>query len=313
MNNSPEVTVAICCYNAAKYLPLLLDQLVMQSCPFAWEILIIDNNSDDNSNAIITQFATTSHIPIRTVLEPSQGIPHARNRAIIESKKSTFLAFIDADELPAKNWLMAAINCLNAHSADCVGGEIELDLSYCPAWLSNNLLPFLGQVNHRDHSFQIVDRNTPIWSGNIAFRLSLFNQGLRFDTRYNREGKGIGGGEDGILFRHLLASDNRIFYEPEMRITHLIPEAKLTRSYFLKLHYIAGKKVGLYELAIDKNRSIFGVPRYMFFLFGKKTIHALMLFIIQHKNHMREAMNATHLLGQIIGLSQLRTGTSIND
>lgn len=304
MNHSPEATVAICCYNASEYLPKLLGLLLKQSCPVLWEILIVDNNSSDNSVNIVKDFTKTSKIPVRFVQETEQGIPYARNRAIEESKNSTFLVFIDADELPDKNWLVTAIKSLQTHSADCVGGEIGLDLSHRPAWLCDSMLPFLGQVKHGNKPFKIQDRSTPIWSGNIAYRLSLFKGTLPFDTRYNRKGKGIGGGSDGILFRKLLESDCVMRYEPEMRIIHLIPPEKLTRYYFLKLHFIAGKKAGLYELDVANGRKIFDVPLYMFLLFGKKTLTTLKLFITQHSDYMREAMNASHLLGQIMGLSQ---------
>lgn len=302
MNAPPQVTVAICCYNAAEYLPKLFDQLVKQSCPLSWEILVIDNNSTDNSETIINDFAKSSIVPIRMVKETQLGIPFARNRAISESWSSTFLAFIDSDELPDTNWLATAITSLQTQTADSVGGEIELDLSLRPAWLSDSLLPFLGQVNYGNHPFPIQDRSTPIWSGNIAYRLSLFAGTPPFDTRYTRKGKGIGGGSDGILFRQLLASGAMMLYEPEMRIKHIIPKEKLTRRYFLKLHFIAGKKSGLYELSNTQGTSIFGVPRYMFLLFIKKILTALKFFTLNHSEYMREAMNAAHLLGQIIGL-----------
>jgi len=304
MNNTSQVTVAICCYNAEKYLPKLLDQLTGQSCPLPWEILIVDNNSHDNSVQIIDSFTKSSKTSIRYVLESEQGIPYARNRAIEESTNSEFLVFIDADELPDINWLSSAINCLKTHSADCVGGEIDLELVSRPAWLCDNLLPFLGLVKHGHQPFQIKDRSTPVWSGNIAYRMSLFNGGLRFDTRYNRKGKGVGGGEDGMMFRHLLETNSPMFYEPKMRIVHLIPPEKLTRSYFLKLHYIAGKKFGLYELSANKNKAILGVPRYMFLLVARQCLTTLKFTIIRHPGYMREAMNVSYFLGQMIGLAQ---------
>ena len=303
MNTPPEVTVAICCYNAEKYLPKLLELLIQQSCPLPWEVLIVDNNSNDNSSCIIKDFSKKSNTPVRYVLELEQGIPYARNRAIMESKGSTFLAFIDADELPDKNWLTTAIGSLQANSADCVGGEIGLDLPQRPAWLCDNLLPFLGQVNHGNTSFQIQDGSTPVWSGNIAYRMSLFSDDLCFDVRYNRKGQGIGGGSDAVLFLKLLEAKCLIYYEPEMRIIHLIPHEKLTRTYFLKLHYISGKKNGLYEINIGGVRKIFGVPRYMLLLVGMKLLTTLKLFIT-NRPYMREAMNLSHLIGQIVGLSQ---------
>lgn len=304
MTHSIEVTVAICCYNAANFLPNLLAQLVKQNCPLPWEILLINNNSTDNSVEIISHFSKSSSIPIRYILESEQGIAFARNRAIKESQASTFLAFIDADELPGKAWLSTAIDSLQNHSSDCVGGKIDIDLLTRPKWLCDSLLPFLGLLDHGSTPMKIINDKTPIWSGNIAYRLSLFKGGEPFDTRYNRKGKGIGGGEDSILFRKLLASNCYMRYEPKMQIVHHIPPEKLRRYYFVMLHFISGKKVGLFEFKLDSKNCIFGVPPYMFLLFFKKTLLALRLLITGHGYYMREAMNASHFLGQIIGLIQ---------
>lgn len=300
---SNQITVAICSYNGADYLPNLLKELVSQQCSIPFEVLIVDNNSTDNTQAIIKNYAESSAIPIRYVNETEQGIPFARNRAIEESLSNRYLAFIDADEIPEKAWLQAAVRTLSDEAIDCVGGKISIALPYRPAWLSDELLPFYGEVNHSNQPFRIIDRSTPIWSGNIAYNTRIFHQGLRFDTRYNRKGKGIGGGEDGIMFRYFLQHDFALVYEPEMEIFHLIPDEKIKRGYFLKLHYIAGKKTGLYELNTD-GKKIFGIPGFMFVQLFKKMYLVLYLRFVKPYAYMREAMNLTYQLGMIHGCAK---------
>ena len=305
MNSSPQVknqiTVAVCSYNSAHYLPTLIEKLLTQDCPIPFEVLIIDNNSTDDTHKLVSHFAATSNTPIRYVNEFEQGIAFARNRAIEESLSSRYLAFIDADEIPEKAWLQAAVRNLSDETIDCVGGKISISLPFRPAWLSDDLLPFYGEVNHSNQSFRIVDSLTPIWSGNIAYNTRIFQQGLRFDTRYNRKGKGIGGGEDGIMFHYFLQNHLTLVYEPEMEILHLIPDEKIKRRYFLKLHYLAGKKAGLYEMNPD-GKNIFGIPGYMFLQLFKKTYQALYIRIVKPSTYMREAMNLTYHLGMMIGL-----------
>ncbi len=300
-NKDDLITVAVCCYNAAHYLVNLIESIAALECPIPFEILIIDNNSSDNTKEIVQNFTLNLHIPTRYVFEKEQGIPFARNRAIEESSESLYLAFIDADEIPDKKWLSAAVNGLSNYNADCVGGKIIVDIYHHPKWMNDSILPFLGKIDYGDKPFRVTDKTTPVWSGNIAYRTSIFSDGLRFDTRYNREGTGIGGGEDGVLFRELLSQPYHIRYEPDMRIKHLIPDSKIKRSYFLKLHYIAGKKSGLYEMKIQ-HPLILGIPRFMYFQLLKKIAYSVRLFIIQHKEYLREAMNATNQLGVMIGL-----------
>jgi len=215
-----QITVAVCCFNAAHYLPDLLEKLISQNCTIPFEVLIVDNNSTDNTELLIADCVAKNELSIRYVKEHQQGIAYARNRAIEESLYSQYLAFIDADELPKESWLQTAVSTLSKQDVDCVGGKISVLLPYRPSWLSNDLLPFYGEVNHSMTSFRITDRSTPIWTGNIAYNTRIFQQGLRFDTRYNRKGKGIGGGEDVIMFNYFLQNNLTIIYNPYMEILH---------------------------------------------------------------------------------------------
>ncbi len=299
----PRLTVAVCSYNSAPYLAELLPALAGLACPVPFEILVVDNNSTDHTRQLVTELQSRLEIPLRYVLERNQGIPHARNRAIEACMERDFMAFIDADELPDPLWLSGACEGLIDQGADCVGGRIDLDLPTRPRWLSDSLLPFLGYLDHGDRPFRVVDRTTPVWSGNVAYRMQLFrNGGIRFDHRYNRAGSGIGGGSDGILFRVLLKRGIPIQYQPRMRIVHRIPAEKLRRSYFLRLHYTSGRKAGLFE-AVPEGRTLLGAPRYMYPQLLRKTRDALLQFIRRDPEYLRTLMNAAHLLGTMRGLN----------
>ena len=295
-----QITVAVCCYNAAHYLPNLIEKLSIQDCSIPFEVLIINNNSNDNTQELISRLAAVHSVTLRLVNEFEQGIAFARNRAIEESLSSRYLAFIDADELPGESWLQAAINVLRDDEVDCVGGKISVSLISRPKWLSDDLLPFYGAVNYSNQKFQIHELLTPIWCGNIAYNMRIFHQGLRFDIRYNRKGNVLGGGEDSMMFRYLLKNNFKLIYEPRMEILHLIPDEKIKRGYFLKIHYIAGKKSGLYEMDFA-GKKIFGVPRFMFLQLCKKTYWVLHLRFVKPFVYMREAMNVTYQLGKMVG------------
>jgi hypothetical protein len=189
---------------------------------------------------------------------------------------------------------------LSDDETDCVGGKISISLSLRPKWLSDSLLPFYGEVNYSHQAFRIIDSSTPIWSGNIAYNTRIFQLGLRFDTRYNRKGNALGGGEDSMLFRYLLQNNFTLRYEPDMAIVHLIPDEKIKRRYFLMIHFIAGKKYGYYEMDYEGNK-IVGVPWFMFMQLGKKTYHVLYLRLVKPYAYMREAMNLTYQMGMMVG------------
>ena len=304
-NMKKKLTVAICSYNRAERLPKLVQALRKLSCPIPFEILIVDNNSTDATQKVVNQLIQLKEgAPVRCVLEGNQGIAFARNRAIEESLAGDFLLFIDDDELPSSQMLEAAVYSLDTEKAVCVGGKITINFGIFsrPNWLIDDLLPFYGEIDYGKNAFWIADSSTPIWSGIVAYQTNLFanNSDLRFDTRYNRKGKGIGGGEDGILFQELLKRKVKIRYQPDMAVDHFVEAWKIKRSYFIKLHFIAGRKYGQFQMD-SYDRAILGVPPFMFRQLLWQIGQTLNLFFFRKPGTLRQAMNASHALGSIWG------------
>jgi glycosyltransferase involved in cell wall biosynthesis len=297
-----RITVAICVYNGADRLAGLVHALRQQACPMSAEILIVDNNSTDKTQDIALSLIHGGSSPVRLVQETQQGIPFARNRAIEEALGSDHLAFIDIDELPGPTWLEAAVDALEREGAECVGGAIRVRFpsQEPPPWLQDDLLGFLGHVDHGDHAFWVESPDTPVWSGNVAYRTRVFANGLRFDTRYNRSRDQIGGGEDSVLLRRILKDRVRIRYRPDMLIEHFVDERRLTRRYFLRLHFAAGQKFGEYELS-PAGRQLMGVPPYLIHQTGRQFLKTLRMLMTRDPGALRQAMNATHALGSIEG------------
>lgn len=258
------ITVSICSYNGAESLPGLIKELRAQYSPVTAEILVVDNNSTDDTGSVVASCAREDGIPLRYVFESRQGITYARNRAIEEARCNEFLAFIDADELPEPGWLASAVDALQNEKADCAGGVIKVKYpdKGAPRWMTDELSGFLGQLNHGNTALWITDKFTPVWSGNIAYRTEVFRDELRFDSRYDRRGKGVGGGSDAIMFRALIDRKFRIRYRPDMIINHLVEPEKLRRRYFLRLHYLTGRKFGEFEMQ-DTAGGLFGIPPHM--------------------------------------------------
>ena len=300
-----RLTVAICSYNRAYRLHNLVTALRAQKCPVPFEILIVDNNCTDNTQQVVQELSKLNGVPLRYVKEKQQGIVYARNRAIEETKNSTYLSYIDDDEFPCPNWLKVAVDALEREGADCVGGEIRIRLPFTKriSWLEDELLGFLGAVNYSSAPFWITEHHTPIWSGNIAYKTSIFADGLRFDSRYNREGLSIGGGEDAIMFYTLIERGMRIRYRPDMAIQHFIEESKLKRRYFLKLHFLSGQKFGQYADGKYK-RTIFGVPPFMLIQAAHQWNRALLKFLKHESGALRQSMNGAYATGMIVGRIQ---------
>ncbi len=306
MNSTFEnkfLSFAFCTFNRAERLEKLIHLMRAQQSPCPFEILVINNNSQDNTLKILENLAALPGPSLRFVTETEQGIVAARNRALEEAMKSDILIFIDDDEIPLPGLVAEACHAIFHEGADCAGGKVQVDFSELqkPKWLTDDLLGFLAEVNHGNQAFWISDEKTPVWTANIAYNMNIFRSvpSLRFDKRYDRKGKAIGGGEDVAMFKMLLNKNYSIRYSPEMKVLHSVEPWRLHRRYFLKLHFLSGFKTALYEMP-QYEKCVMGVPLFLFPQLARHFFYCLLL-LCKRRSYMRQAMNVTHAAGLIFG------------
>src|SRR6476646_4081117 len=101
-----DATIAICTWNRADLLAQTLEQLTSLAPPahVDWEILIVNNNCTDHTDAVIAAFR--DRLPLRRVVEAVPGLCHARNCALRQAK-GTWVIFTDDDVLVDEQWLCA--------------------------------------------------------------------------------------------------------------------------------------------------------------------------------------------------------------
>ena len=309
----PMLTFAFCTFNRADRLERLISTMRAQQCPVPFEILIVNNNSTDNTLEILNRLAKQPGPPLRIVTESVQGIVSARNRAIEESLDRDILVFIDDDETPLPGLIESAYNAIVKEGAECVGGKVIMDFSQHarPAWLGDELLGFLAAVDHGKEPFWIQDTGTPVWTANVAYDMCLFRDdpNLRFDKRYDRKGNVVGGGSDAMMFRSLLERKVPMRYCPGMIVLHSVDPWRLKRSYFLKLHYRAGLRVGQHALPIYP-RTILGLPPFLIVQCLVQGLRTMKILVTRQTGFIRQSMNTAHALGCLVGYfrrTRLRT------
>ena len=300
----PVLVYTVCTWNRADRLPRLLRAMRAQSCPVPFEVLVVDNNSTDETRAVVERIAAEAGgAPVRYVFEPEQGIVPARNRAIEETLRaaSRYLVFVDDDEIPRSDLLAVAYDALDRECADCVGGRICVAVPDGYEWIDAELRGFLGELDHGENAFWVEGRETPVWSGNVAYRLDLFRSdgALRFDRRYDRKGAQVGGGSDAAMFWALLDRGARIRYRPDMVVVHEVEPWRLRRSYFLRLHARGGYRRGRYRFHA-RGRSVAGVPPWLLVQAMRHGLRATGR-ALRGRPALREAMNAAYALGVAAG------------
>ena len=80
-----------------------IEEMNVQS-DLEWELIIVDNNSIDETKELIKEYKINSRINIRYIFERKQGLSYARNRGI-KKAKGRIIVFTDDDIMVEKSWL----------------------------------------------------------------------------------------------------------------------------------------------------------------------------------------------------------------
>lgn len=118
----PLLSVIIACLNGAATLGTQLEALASQPCPVPWELLLCDNGSTDATLAVAESFR--SRLPCLRVIDASavRGAGPARNYGV-QSALGEWVAFCDADDEVAADWLATMVAALRRHPF--VAGRFE--------------------------------------------------------------------------------------------------------------------------------------------------------------------------------------------
>lgn len=120
---APAVSVIIPAYNAAAVISDQLSALARQKVDFAWEVLVCDNGSTDATVSIAQ--AWSDRVPLRIVdASARRGAAAARNIGAAHAR-APMLAFCDADDVVADDWLRTVVRALSSADYVVVGARSE--------------------------------------------------------------------------------------------------------------------------------------------------------------------------------------------
>jgi glycosyltransferase involved in cell wall biosynthesis len=223
-----NVSVIVVCYNERDNIDQCLGSLVRQDYPKnQYEIILVDNGSDDGTQKIIQEYARQDS-RIKLLINPTRGIAGSRNLGAMAAAHE-LVAFIDADCIAPANWLRALVAGFTYHHAKdslmiAVGG------SNVPPQKSSRyhevleifLNTYLGSHGSVQGARFQSDRSVAhLPTVNVLYqKVALFKVG-GFDVTFGNIG------EDQDLSFRLRAADYRFFYLAKAEVTHkLRPDFK---------------------------------------------------------------------------------------
>ena len=274
-----KFSVIIATYNRAAELVKTLESLAMLEPAGPWDVIVVDNNSTDNTREVVLQQVDSFPVTLRYIFENEQGRSAALN-AGIRAAQGEILAITDDDVRVDPKWLRNASQALERLGCDYLGGKAlpiwEADL---PDWLPNRGGKHWGVIALLDYGPEPIEFGAKVPLGvNMIFRRECFERAGLWDNSIGRKAGTLLGQEVREWTQRGRAAGLRGFYSPDLIVHHVIPQDRLTKKYFRKWFYWHGiSRAILYHnngldmespestaLDFSKVPHIAGVPRYLY-------------------------------------------------
>jgi glycosyltransferase involved in cell wall biosynthesis len=227
-----------------------------------WEILVIDNNSNDQTSEVTNEFSIRYPQRFRYILEPRQGKSHALNTGIRESQGDV-LAFVDDDVTVEPTWLWNLTRSLEDGKWAGTGGRTLLAEPFSPpSWLALTGPHGLGGVLAAmfDLGDETCELDEPPYGVNMAFRRTVFEKygNFRTDLGPSPNRKIPRPNEDAEFGRRLMAVGERLRYEPSAIVYHPVPANRVRKEYFLDWWFDYGRAM---VREWGRGPDVWGIPR----------------------------------------------------
>jgi len=306
---SVSASIIVCTYNRHKSLQHTLNCIAAQivSQEVTWEVIVVDNNSNDRTREIVQAYQKAKVIPcLRYEFEEEQGLSYARNRGV-RSAQGQVVLFTDDDVCPEPNWLHRVLEGMDSYNCDACGGYIApVWEALVPSWLTERFYGFLAIRTENNGPRLVTEENDLPFGANMAFRRSVFDSIGVFDTNLGRKGKVLASGEEIDFFKRLITTGGTVMYLPQARVHHRIEAFRMKKKYFRRWRFQASYN-GVQLFGILGKRRIFGIPLYLFPKLFQAIFKALVgrLHLPSDKAFFQEII-VCHYLGFICGLYHMR-------
>lgn len=237
-----DFTVAICTYNGETRLPDVLDKLrecikhtKIQKQQISWEIIVIDNNSNDNTAKIVKKYQSHwyQNHPIKYYFEPRQGLAFARKCAI-KKAQSDLIGFLDDDNLPFPNWVTAAYTFGKSHpGVGAYAGQSHGKFEVTPPPGFDRIGSFFALRKSEtafcyNHKYKSVHQRVYPAAAGIVIRKQAWLESVPESIILPQIG------EDVEMLSHIRNNGWEIWFNPEMEIEHKIYKYRLEKDYLIK-------------------------------------------------------------------------------
>lgn len=261
-SESPCVSIILCTYNRSARLASAIQSIVNQTGEVPFELIVVDNNSKDDTAAVVRSFQTGSASVIY-LFEKRQGKSYALATGI-EAARAEMVAFTDDDVIVSPEWVSSTYRSLRAHpAAGYVGGKVlPLWPHNPPAWLTPEHWTPLAVLDYGDTPETLSSSNLKCVVGaNMSFRRDVLRELGGFATEFQRVADSIGSMEDWEIQERYLLAGGLGLYDPSLVVHADVQPERMDKKYHRRWHFGHGYFQAIARTDRYNARwKIFGVP-----------------------------------------------------
>ncbi|MES2648305.1 MAG: glycosyltransferase [Bacteroidota bacterium] len=235
------ISVIICCYNSANRIRPTMEHLSKQmvSKGIAWEIIVVDNNSNDETAGVAR--AAWDYYggkpDLKVLTETKQGLSFARQSGVFCSRYE-YIVFCDDDNWLAPDYLQNAFELLNSKPDVGIAGGWSKAVTDGELPASFKRWQYTFAVGKPHQQSKDITDGWQVWGAGMVARRSIlikiFSENyplLCADRTSNQLGSG---GDDEICSRTILLG-YRLFYSTRLNFSHFISRHRLTSKAIAEL------------------------------------------------------------------------------
>jgi glycosyltransferase involved in cell wall biosynthesis len=204
------------------------------------ELILIDNNSTDNTKKAVDFFSKKSGLKIKYILEKRNGYPVIYNRGLLESTNH-WVAFIDDDCVASKYWYEEILKTTYQSGVDVI-------LGYSGTYFNENIFSlatfYFQDLWKRKYIFgksisnyEILDNKNIIYNKDF-----LLKNKLSYDE--SRISFNLGAAEDCQLGLEIFKKGGKAIFNNRIKIFHKDPD---NFGYYFKKYYFASASHKLFK------------------------------------------------------------------
>lgn len=316
------ISVIICCYNSERVIDRCLKHIFNQkvSSDFAWEIIVVNNNSSDSTLPFAYEAEkkyNVRKVKFTVVDELQPGLIHARKKGR-DTSSYEYLLFTDDDNFLNENYVETAYGIMEGNQQIGIAGGFGIaefeNKNKTLEWFENHKLSYA--VGAQANNSSVAKETNIVYGAGIVIRKSVWLkiEQLGFkNLLFGRKGKKLFAGEDTELCFAFRLAGYKVYYDPSLIFHHLIADKRTTKDYLQGIYFGFGKSnlvLGIYEQLLNSDvnpRTNSKFPLWINRLFYLRKV--LSKHKKEHKNpepFSNEWSKQIELQGQIKAIWELR-------